>query len=233
MTLTGYVQKLALLVSVIVAFSACGEGSKSEAPQKTSGLRKKIDVPQTAKAPKKEAKEGTVTQAREGEEGQRLTMGEVTEPGLPEKGDLIEPNKSEGLKLAEGLGSNKSSFYDPTGKIDPFESPFQAQTEQVPVQEEKTKKRQVPVTPLQRISLGQLELVAVVIAPSGNKALVEDPSGKGYIVSRGTYIGQYYGRIKQILKDRIIIEEEVEDYVSRSMKTRTRELKLHKKVGDV
>jgi type IV pilus assembly protein PilP len=76
-------------------------------------------------------------------------------------------------------------------------------------------------------------LVAIVLAPSGNKALVEDPSGKGYIVSRGTYVGQNYGRIKSILKDRIIVEEEVEDFVSRSMKTRTRELKLHKKVGDV
>lgn len=233
MTLVGYARRLAFLVSLVVAMAACGEGPKSDTPEKAVGLRKKIAAPQTDAAPEKAV--GTNRRIRSDQRAQTAQepAAGIAAPDLPEKRDLIEPEKSEGLKLAEGLGAKKASFYDPTGKIDPFESPFQTRTENMAAQEEQTKERQIPVTPLQRISLGQLKLVAVVLAPTGNKALVEDPSGKGYIVSRGTYIGQYFGRIKRILKDRIIVEEEVEDFVSRSMKTRTRELKLHKKVGDV
>jgi type IV pilus assembly protein PilP len=233
MTLVGYARRLAFLVSVVVAIAACGEGSNPETPQKATGLRKKIAAPQTDTAPEKAVRKDKAIRPNQRAQAAQKPAAGVAGLDLPEKRDLIEPEKSEGLKLAEGLGGKKGSFYDPTGKIDPFESPFQTQTQNMAAQEEETKERQIPVTPLQRISLGQLKLVAVILASSGNKALVEDPSGKGYIVSRGTYIGQYFGRIKRILKDRIVVEEEVEDFVSRSMKKRTRELKLHKKVGDV
>jgi len=233
MTLTGCAQKLAFLVFMAVTIAACGDGSEPEPPRKAPGLRKRIAVPPTAEAPGKE--EQIKPSTEEGRPGNQDndSVADIVQPAFPDRREVMEPPKSEGLKLAEGLGKKKVSFYDPRGKIDPFESPFTAQTEQVSPRVEKAKEKRVPVTPLQRISLGQLELVAVVLAPSGNKALVEDPSGKGYIVSHGTYVGQNYGRIKQILEDRIVVEEEVEDFVSRSMKTRTRELKLHKKVGDV
>lgn len=236
MTVTGYTQKLVVLVLTVGMIAACGDDPKSDSSQTTAGLRKKIAAPETGepgKAPKQQTPEGASSRESSKDKRETGATAQPTEPALPDKSKVIEPRKSEGLKLAEGLGERKISLYDPTGKIDPFESPLETQTEQVPAQVEKAKEKRIPVTPLQRISLGQLELVAIVLAPSGNKALVEDPSGKGYIVSRGTYVGQNYGRIKSILKDRIIVEEEVEDFVSRSMKTRTRELKLHKKVGDV
>ena len=47
--------------------------------------------------------------------------------------------------------------------------------------------------------------------PNENRALVQEATGKGYIVKTGTYIGLNSGKIVQILKDRIVIEEEVED----------------------
>ena len=43
------------------------------------------------------------------------------------------------------------------------------------------------------------------------RALVQETTGKGYVVKKGTYIGTNSGKIVQILKDRIIIEEESED----------------------
>jgi len=74
-------------------------------------------------------------------------------------------------------------------------------------------------------------LVAIMRAPSGNKALVEEASGKGYIVTKGTYLGINSGRVIKVLKDRIIIEEEVESIVGKST-IQERELKLQKPLGE-
>ena len=50
--------------------------------------------------------------------------------------------------------------------------------------------------------------------------------------SKGTYIGQNYGRVTSILKDRVIVEGEVEDFISGKPKLETTELVLPQKVGD-
>ena len=120
--------------------------------------------------------------------------------------------------------------YDPTGKIDPF----------VPLMEDKpalaegtqtVKKRRIPLTPLEKVDLSQLRLEGVLLAPNGNRAMVAEASGKGYIVSVGTYIGTQSGRVTQILKDRMIIEEEVENVLGK-VTLQNRELKLQKPPGE-
>ena len=40
---------------------------------------------------------------------------------------------------------------------------------------------------------------------------MEEGSGKGYVIKKGTYIGTHSGKVAKILPDRIIVEEEVED----------------------
>jgi type IV pilus assembly protein PilP len=62
---------------------------------------------------------------------------------------------------------------------------------------------------------------------------VEDPSGKGYVITVGTYVGSNFGRVTRILKDRIIVEEEVEDFFTGKMKLQPVELRLQKKFGEV
>ena len=81
------------------------------------------------------------------------------------------------------------------------------------------------------MDLSQIKLVAIIRAPTGNKALVEEANGKGYIISKGTYIGLHAGRVVTILKDRLIIEEETEDVLGKSV-IRKRELKLQKAPGE-
>jgi len=103
-----------------------------------------------------------------------------------------------------------SDLYNPEGKLDPFESLFKKETVSLAVGN-KTIKQRKPLTPLERINLSQLTLVGIIQAPSGNRALVQETTGKGYVVKKGTYIGTNSGKIVQILKDRIIIEEESED----------------------
>jgi type IV pilus assembly protein PilP len=73
------------------------------------------------------------------------------------------------------------------------------------------KVRRKLLTPLEKLDLSQLKLVAIFRSSSGNKALVEEDSGKGYIIKKGTYIGTNAGRVTDILPNKIIIEEEVED----------------------
>ena len=96
----------------------------------------------------------------------------------------------------------------------------------------KTRRSRIPRTPLERIDISQLKLVGIVVSNDGNKALLESTSGKGYVVQKGAYIGTNAGKLVQIQKDKIIIEEQVED-VTGKMKIRKIELKLYRKKQDI
>ena len=87
------------------------------------------------------------------------------------------------------------------------------------------------LTPLEKVDLDQLKLVGIVRADSGNKALVEDASGKGYIVIHGTYLGIHSGKVVDILKDRIIVEEEDKDMLG-NVRVHKREMKFQRPSGD-
>ena len=117
---------------------------------------------------------------------------------------------------------NKTDPYDARGKIDPFENLYKER--RVFVKKKKNKKR-IPQTLLERLDLSQLKLVGIILSENGNKALMEDSSGKGHVVSKGTYIGINSGKVVQINKDRIVIEEEFED-LDGNIKTKKRELIL-------
>ena len=135
------------------------------------------------------------------------------------------PSERGPVKVAKGPGATTSSAgsgsgapssklattetgwkYDPTGKPDPFKSFILAAA----IQEEtasKVVRRQL--TPLQKMPLSEIEagLKAIIWGQLGSKALVEDATGKGYVVQEGTYVGQHDGIVKKIYQDRIIVEE--------------------------
>jgi len=123
-----------------------------------------------------------------------------------------------------------TDFYNPEGKLDPFEPLFKKERVSLAVGKKKIKRRK-PLTPLERVNLSQLSLVGIIQAPSGNRALVQESSGKGYVVKKGTYIGTNSGKIIQILKDRIIIEEESEDIYGK-VSIIKKPLKLQKPPGE-
>ncbi|MBW2406038.1 MAG: pilus assembly protein PilP [Deltaproteobacteria bacterium] len=123
-----------------------------------------------------------------------------------------------------------TDFYNPEGKLDPFEPLFKKETVSVAVGKKKIKRRK-PLTPLERINLSQLTLVGIIQASSGNRALVQETTGKGYVVKKGTYIGTNSGKIVQILKNRIIIEEESEDIYGK-VSIIKKPLKLQKPPGE-
>lgn len=123
-----------------------------------------------------------------------------------------------------------TDFYNPEGKLDPFEPLFKKERVSLAVGKKKIKRRK-PLTPLERVNLSQLTLVGIIRAPSGNRALVQESSGKGYVVKKGTYIGTNSGKIVQILKDRIIVEEEGEDIYGK-VSIIKKPLKLQKPPGE-
>jgi type IV pilus assembly protein PilP len=111
----------------------------------------------------------------------------------------------------------KEYVYNPSGKPDPFKPFIQLTTV-------KDSSRTVPLTPLQRYEINQLKLVAIITAPDGNHiALVEDSSGKGYFVKKGTWIGNNDGKVTKILRDKVLVEESYQDIFG---KTKTSEISL-------
>lgn len=120
-------------------------------------------------------------------------------------------------------------MYDSTGKIDPFAPLFQEK--RVSSKKSNKKIKRIPRTPLERIDLSQLKLVGIIVASSGNRALVEESNGKGYVIKAGTYIGTSGGKITNIKKETVFVEEKFED-VFGEIQTRKRELKLPKPSGE-
>ena len=139
-----------------------------------------------------------------------------------------------GLTMTNPLMARKTIAYNPQGRVDPFEPLFKEEPAAAPVSVATTKKPagpKRPLTPLEKVDLSQLELKAILRTDAGNKALVEEASGKGYIIKKGTYIGTRSGIVVAILKDRIIVEEEHEDALGK-VTIQEKELKLQKPLGE-
>jgi type IV pilus assembly protein PilP len=96
--------------------------------------------------------------------------------------------------------------FDPTGRRDPFRPPrASAMT-----------RTGEPPTPLQRYEIGQLKLVAIIYDTTQPRAVVEDDQGLGYIVRVGTAIGANGGRVRDIERGRVLIEEDSVDFYGES-----------------
>lgn len=216
--------KLTVFIRIIVCFSCLlfftfGCDKKAEAPEKTGTVvSKKISV---AKSP---AVSQPAPPAETQPEPQPATAISETTIAQPEQTKYIP-------ELAMG--------YDPKGKIDPFEPLFrdepakaakEAEVDAEGIQAKKREKR-IPQTPLEKIELNQLRLRAIVLAPSGNRALVEESTGKGYILTKGTYIGRNQGVVTEIQKDKVLVEETVES-IQGDVVVQEKELKLPKPPGE-
>ena len=118
--------------------------------------------------------------------------------------------------------------YDPKGKINPFqplfkEKPLTGGGILVLVDNGRTNR-----TALEKIDLSQLKLTGIILAASGNKGLVQESSGRGHVIAKGTYIGTHGGKVTGIQKGKVIVEEKMEDAYGKILIAR-QELKLNKK----
>jgi Tfp pilus assembly protein PilP len=118
----------------------------------------------------------------------------------------------------EHLMESVTYNYSSAGKPDPFQ-PFlktapriSRQTARKQRLEKKLGKPEICATPLECMEVGQLTLVAIVGNDKGKRiAMAQDAAGIGYFLQPGLRVGYRSGRVKEILPDRVIIEEKLED----------------------
>lgn len=107
-------------------------------------------------------------------------------------------------QASEGVSESiDASFrYDPAGKADPFKS-F--------VRTEMTARVGV-VSPLERFDLSQIEVTGIIWNADRPRALVQDPTGKGYVVGEGAPMGKNQGRVVRIDDNRVVVKETYVDF---------------------
>jgi len=164
----------------------------------------------------------------------------ISAPSKPEPSKKIDDTQaavssktpgSAGAKKEEaGL---KKRIYDPKEQLNPFLPLFREDNQQASADQsgKSKRKKRVPQTPLEKISLNQLKLAAIIRTSSGNRALVEDNTGKGFIIKNGTYIGLNSGIVTQINASSVIVEEEIENLMGELILQNT-EIKLQKPAGE-
>lgn len=134
-------------------------------------------------------------------------------------------------QVAALLNLQAQAPYNPKGKADPFE-PLLRDEPAASVGTKLLRKKRDPQSPLEKIDLGQLKLVGIIAAPSGNRAMVEESSGKGYILREGTYVGLNSGKVVSIAIDKVMVEEEFEDAYGKTV-TQQKEITLPKPPGEL
>ncbi|MDD3248858.1 MAG: pilus assembly protein PilP [Smithellaceae bacterium] len=94
--------------------------------------------------------------------------------------------------------------YKPFGKPDPFKPFVDAQI----VAAKKAKAAETPsIFPLQRASVESFNVVGIIGDEIRRIAIVEDAAKKFYPLFVGTRVGLLYGKVTDILTDRVIVEE--------------------------
>ena len=218
--------------NVVIRYTVCllcclllmhGCGDKNESSRTPKVVSKRINIA------KKQ-----VSQQKQPVEKKSISKVETASSGSAEQ---KVGQKSDLLPVAALKKENQSrppaliNIYNPKGKIDPFVPLFQEKPAETPVATKKRRKR-IPRTPLEMIALSQLKLTAIILRPSGNKALLEEATGRGYVVIKGTPVGKNWGKITEILKDRIIVEEEVENLLGKVTLKRN-EIKIQRPPGEL
>jgi type IV pilus assembly protein PilP len=122
----------------------------------------------------------------------------------PKETGSVEPSKESGKAVAKYT-------YDPTGKTDPFRSFL---VEQEIIEEKKARK---PRTYLETLDLSQLELIAIIVGPKGNWAMVRDSKGVGHVIQKGTSMGTNSGVVHEITEKEVTVREEYRDFRGKTL----------------
>lgn len=158
-----------------------------------------------------------------------MRQGVITAPAAPNL-PRTAPSVTEGSSLVEGsqmapqlplTDGVVGGGYDPSGRRDPF-API--------IQELQPGRVDTTLPPLQRVTLTELNLIAVVWGAYGYTAMVQTPEGHGYSVRRGTRIGQNNGVVSAITERGIIVQERFTDVYGKKQEREYVKL-LHPKEG--
>lgn len=172
----------------------------------------------------------------------------LADPGNPSAPDLPGNGAGDGQAVKGGKGpampkartgpgaghgpvtTERLRQYDFKGRIDPFLPLLTVNKEPETVTAEEDARPKRVLTPLEKMDLSQVKLVAVIQLKGRSIAMVEEASGKGYEVKLGTYIGKNRGQVSAIHADSIVVKEIVKDFRGKR-RERFQEIKFHKEEG--
>jgi len=122
------------------------------------------------------------------------------------------------------FGSVGTDFtYDRIGLRDPF------RTYEM---EEKSRRAELGADsgPLEQYDVNQMSLLAVVWNTGSARALIQDPSGKSYIIGSGTRIGKNNGRVTAIDDNLVVVNETYVDFLGQET-TKDIEMRIRRSEG--
>lgn len=230
--------KLLSILGFVFFLSACDDNPPVPKEFKPSIVQKAIIPPDSPAKPEKGLSTGVEKKIqipdKPDKADQPVTIqpekvnqsDEVNQPQIPSEKEVVNPElpeKNPGAVAPDGMA--KKDHYDSQGKIDPFKPLIQDKPEETVVANDNKPKR--ILTPLEKIDLSQIRLVAVILMKNKKIAMVEESSGKGYEVGIGTFIGKNQGRVSEILSSSIVVKELVKDFRGQ-LKEQTQEIKLNK-----
>lgn len=221
---------IAALFFLLSPWFLMGLGSSPEEPEKDVHVSEEVKIEQQQEQEQEDraASAETEDQEKSGEKASRAQAAQASESETQaESGEDEQPQDTgESKKSAEeelremtlsgdeSMMGDEQRLYTRKGRIDPFE-PFLNKGPESNGEggEEDADLPSPPDTPLTRVSLSQLKLTAILQIPGEKKsiAMVEDPGGKGYVINKGTYVGESGGKVSEILSDRILIREKYKD----------------------
>ncbi len=141
----------------------------------------------------------------------KVARAPLTEPA-PEAGELAQ---------ASGTAKDAGFSYDPTDLRDPFRS----------YEWERDKLAESDIRgPLEEFDVNQLSVVGVVWNIGNARALIQDPSGQGFIVSQGARVGKNEGRIIRIDDSVVVVKETYVDLMGQEA-TKDIELRIRRSEG--
>ncbi|MBW2742583.1 MAG: hypothetical protein JRE64_28070, partial [Deltaproteobacteria bacterium] len=165
-----YLIKVLNVICITCLFLCCGCDNQPEKPPKATVISKKIVMPKKEKQPIK--KDQKIEISKPEIKKQVLKPKTSKTDVVPDQKPKQKPDQK--IELSETTVS-----YKVEGKIDPFASIFRDQSSTLAGQNDGKKEKRIPLTPIEKVDLSQLNLVGIIFAPGGNKALVEDASGRG------------------------------------------------------
>ncbi len=220
----------ATLVAAMAGLISCGD-DKPPAAQSHVVSKKIVSSQPKSKPIAEKSVAGSKSASQPGKvspaKAQPQNKGATPQTQTSERPAAEQPASSDLIKASLQL----ATAYDPTGRLDPFEPLFTDEPEVKVAAVSKDRKKRVPQTPLEKVAISQLKLTAIMRTPQGNRALVEDATGKGYVVKKGTYMGLNAGQVIRIDRDRVVVEEEIQNMVGEYI-INNAELKLQKLAGE-
>jgi len=192
------------LMLLVPFFWACGE--EPAPPPKPKVVKQKIVAKKAAPQPAPAAAKKQPASASAAKPGaQKAAPVPKTDMSKPSTGaGQTAVELDSGQKAVDDWQPDEGEIiYVRAGKVDPFAPLFR--------DEPKPKDKEpvfVPKTPLQKMDLDQFKLVAILRSRKmGPRAMVEDTTGKGFVVQPGTYIGNKGGQVVRIEEDRLVVKE--------------------------